>query len=110
MNFQGQPLVIGVDVGGSKVLSAEVAPDGEVVATAVRVTPGRLVEAALVEDALGLAVAAVARGRTVTAVGVAAAGFVDAAGGRGMVAPHLAWGGGPGPAPPPRPRGPRGGP
>jgi len=85
------PLVVGVDVGGSKVLAAEVTDGGEVVTTAVRVTPGRLVEAALVEDALGLAVADVARGRPVAAIGVAAAGFVDAAGERVMFAPHLPW-------------------
>jgi len=85
------PLVVGVDVGGSKVLAAEVGADGTVVATANRVTPGRLVEASLVEDALGLAIAEVARGRRIDAVGVAAAGFVDAAGERVMFAPHLPW-------------------
>ena len=85
------PLVVGVDVGGSKVLAAEVAADGTVVTTARRVTPGRLVEAALVEDALDLAVADVANGRAIAAVGVAAAGFVDAAGERVMFAPHLPW-------------------
>jgi len=62
-----------------------------VVSTATRTTPGRLVEAELVEEALALAVADVAAGRAITAVGVAAAGFVDAAGERVMFAPHLPW-------------------
>lgn len=85
------PLVVGVDVGGSKVLAVEVAADGAVVTTASRVTPGRLVETTLVEDALSLAVADVAQGRPIDAVGVAAAGFVDSAGERVMFAPHLPW-------------------
>jgi glucokinase len=84
-------LFIGVDVGGSKVLAAEVGPAGEVLATAVRVTPGRLVEVGLVEDALTLAIEDVASGRPVDGVGLAAAGFVDAAGERVMFAPHLPW-------------------
>ncbi len=85
------PLVIGVDVGGSKVLAAELGEDGTLVGTSTRVTPGRLVEAHLVEEALALAVADVAAGRPVAGVGVAAAGFVDAAGERVMFAPHLPW-------------------
>lgn len=84
-------VVIGVDVGGTKVMAAEVAPDGSVVRTAHRVTPGRRVEVALVEDALTQAVREVAAGRRVAGVGLAAAGFVDAAGERVMFAPHLPW-------------------
>ena len=83
------PLFIGVDVGGTKVLAAAVSSSGRLVRTARRSTPGRTVDAAVVEDALTEAVRDVARGRRVDGVGIAAAGFVDAAGERVMFAPHL---------------------
>ena len=89
------PLVIGVDVGGTKVLAAEVAEDGTVLRTARRSTPGRRVAVAMVEDALTEAVREVADGRPIAGVGLAAAGFVDAAGERVMFAPHLPWRGEP---------------
>jgi glucokinase len=88
-------LCIGVDIGGTKVLAAEVDADGRVTRTARRTTPGRRVEVGLVEDALSEAVREVADGRAVAAVGLAAAGFVDAAGERVMFAPHLPWRGDP---------------
>lgn len=84
-------LYIGVDIGGTKVLAGEVLPDGTVARTARRSTPGRLVDVALVEDALTEAVQEVAGGRRIDGVGLAAAGFVDAAGERVMFAPHLPW-------------------
>ena len=56
-------VVIGVDVGGTKVVAAEVSPDGEVLGVARRLTPGRRVEVELVEDALPQAVEEVAAGR-----------------------------------------------
>ena len=82
---------VGVDVGGSKVLAGVVAEDGEVLRTALRVTPGRLVAAEAVEDAVVDAVAAAAADEPVAAVGVAAAGFVDRDGSRVVFAPHLPW-------------------
>jgi glucokinase len=88
-------LYIGVDVGGTKVLAGVVTSRGAVVATARRSTPGRLVEPAVVEDALVEAVLDVADGAPIAAVGVAAAGFVDQAGERVMFAPHLPWRGEP---------------
>jgi glucokinase len=84
-------LYIGVDIGGTKVLAGEVMPDGTVGRTARRSTPGRLVDVALVENALTEAVLEVADGRRIDGVGLAAAGFVDAAGERVMFAPHLPW-------------------
>lgn len=84
-------VVIGVDVGGTKVVAAEVSAEGEVLRVARRMTPGRRVEVELVEDALTQAVEEVAAGRRVAGVGLAAAGFVDAAGERVMFAPHLPW-------------------
>jgi glucokinase len=85
------PLLVGVDVGGSKVLAVELGTDGSMGRTSTRVTPGRAVESDLVEETLALAVADVAAGRPVAAVGVAAAGFVDATGERVRFAPHLPW-------------------
>lgn len=85
------PVWVGVDVGGTKVLAGVVDEDGTVRRTARRDTPGRTVDATHVEDALTEAVMAVADGAPVAGVGVAAAGFVDAAGERVMFAPHLPW-------------------
>src|SRR3954452_23602633 len=82
----------GVDVGGTKVLAGEVSDDGVVVATVRRSTPHRSVSPAVVEDTIVAAVEQLAQrtGTTPRAVGVGAAGFVDA---DGTVAfsPHLSW-------------------
>lgn len=88
-------LYVGVDVGGTKVLAGEVTRAGTVLRTARRSTPGRRVSVASVEDALTEAVLDVAGGRRIAGVGLAAAGFVDAAGERVMFAPHLPWVGDP---------------
>ncbi|GAA4721505.1 ROK family protein [Nocardioides conyzicola] len=85
------PLFIGVDIGGTKVLAAAVSSAGRVLRTATRTTPGRRVEARLVEDALTEAVQEIAGVRRVGAIGIAAAGFVDAQGERVRFAPHLPW-------------------
>jgi glucokinase len=91
MTRPAAPLVVGIDVGGTKVLAVETDEDGTVLRTARRETPGRLVDPALVEDTLTGALEDVAGGRTVAAVGLAAAGFVDAAGDQVRFAPHLPW-------------------
>ena len=85
------PLFIGVDIGGTKVLATAVSSSGRVLRTATRTTPGRRVEARLVEDALTEAVQEIAGVRRVGAIGIAAAGFVDAQGERVRFAPHLPW-------------------
>ena len=84
-------VVVGIDVGGTKVLAVEVDSQGEVLRTARRETPGRLVDVRLVEDALTEALGDIAGGRPVAAVGLAAAGFVDREGERVRFAPHLPW-------------------
>ena len=84
-------VLVGVDVGGSKVLAAVVSPGGDVVRSVLARTPGRLVDPVVVEDVMTDAVLAVADGETIETVGVAAAGFVDAAGERVVFAPHLPW-------------------
>ena len=91
----GEIFYIGVDVGGTKVLAGEVAPDGTIVRTSTHRTPGRRVSVRAVEDALTAAVHDVADGRTPSGVGLAAAGFVDSARERVMFAPHLPWAGDP---------------
>lgn len=85
------PVVIGVDVGGSKVLAGEVDEHGRIVDEVKLTTPGRRVEVSIVEDTLLEAVAQVADGRIIDAVGVAAAGFVDVDRQRVLFAPHLPW-------------------
>jgi glucokinase len=82
---------VGIDVGGSKVLAGVVDELGKVVATARRSTPGRRVDSAMVEDALTAALLEVADGSPLAAVGIAAAGFVDATGEKVRFAPHLPW-------------------
>ena len=84
-------LFIGVDVGGTKVLAAAISSTGRIRQVAHRSTPGRRVDPSIVEDALTEAVHEVAGGRRIDGVGIAAAGFVDAAGERVMFAPHLPW-------------------
>lgn len=86
-----EPVWIGVDVGGTKVLAGTVDGAGRVGATARRSTPGRRVDVRMVEDALTEAVQEVAGDAEIAGVGVAAAGFVDAAGERVRFAPHLPW-------------------
>ncbi len=84
-------MIVGVDIGGTKVLAGEVTEDGEVRRTALRVTPGRRVPAHLVEAALTEAILEAAGGEPLEAVGLAAAGFVDVTRTRVLFAPHLPW-------------------
>ncbi|MDT9593780.1 ROK family protein [Nocardioides zeae] len=84
-------LRVGVDVGGTKILAGVVEPDGAIAAVAVRRTPPRDSSVVLLESTVAEAVEEVVDGREVASVGVAAAGFVDAAGERVMFAPHLPW-------------------
>ena len=90
------PLAIGIDVGGTRVKAGLVDAAGRVVATSARQTPGRTAVAATVEDlvvevAEELLAAAERSGQDVGAVGVGAAGFVDARRGHVVFAPHLSW-------------------
>src|SRR3546814_444408 len=87
----GEGVYVGIDVGGTKVLAGIVDNRGRILRTAQRATPGRRVEVATLEDALTDAVRAVTEDARVRGVGLAAAGFVDAAGERVMFAPHLPW-------------------
>jgi glucokinase len=87
-------LNIGVDVGGTKIAAAAVDSSGGVAGRALRETPAQDV------DAIADAIASIARelreraekkDETVDAIGIACAGFVDAAGETVVFAPNLAW-------------------
>ena len=82
---------VGVDIGGTKVAGGLVAPDGTVLDTARRATPGASVTDT--EDAI-VAVVTELVGRAagpVAGVGVGAAGWFDRTGDRVLFSPHLAW-------------------
>jgi glucokinase len=82
---------VGIDIGGTKVAGGLVGPDGAVLDTARRATPGAAVgetEAAIVavvDELVGRAPGAVA------GVGVGAAGWFDRTGDTVLFSPHLAW-------------------
>ena len=73
------------------MLAGVVTADGSVRNLSRGTTPGRLATPEAVEESLAAVVARAAAGRPLAAVGVAAAGFVDASGSRVMFAPHLPW-------------------
>jgi glucokinase len=82
-------LAIGVDIGGTKVAAGVVDGAGRILARARRLTPSgdpHAVEATIVE-----VVKELRAGHDAVAVGIGAAGFVDAARARVMFSPHLAW-------------------
>ncbi len=83
-------VVVGLDLGGTKVLGAQVHADGVIGPAVSDLTP-QGGDASRVEDVLDRVVRRVAAGRPVAAVGLAAAGFVDATGSRVVFAPHLPW-------------------
>ncbi len=84
-------MVVGVDIGGTKIVAGVVDRAGRVGDREDRATPERTAPAQVVESLIADAVTALAQRNEVEAVGIAAAGFVDAAGERVMFAPHLSW-------------------
>jgi len=86
-------LTIGVDIGGTKISAGLVDGEGTIRAHTSRPTPAtdtEAIENVVVEVASKL-VAEVAGSETVMAVGVAAAGFIDASQSVVYYAPNLAW-------------------
>jgi glucokinase len=82
-------LTIGVDVGGTKVLGGVVDPSGEVLAQSRRATPAddtaktlRMIAEVIIE---------LAETHPVEAVGIGAAGWIDAQRSTVQFAPNLAW-------------------
>ncbi len=82
-------LAVGVDIGGTKVAAGVVDPHGNVLARARRLTPSRDPKA--VEDTIVEVVGELRDHHDIAAVGIGAAGFVDADRSRVLFAPHLAW-------------------
>lgn len=82
-------LTIGVDVGGTKVAAGIVDEQGRVLATAMRDTPSD--DPRRTEDVIVEVVGELAASHDVEAVGVGAAGFVDAERSTVLFAPNLAW-------------------
>jgi len=84
-------LTVGVDIGGTKVAAGVVEPAGRVVELVRARTPSRSTTADVVEDAITGLVSDLAARHPVEAVGVGAAGFVDAARSSILFSPHLSW-------------------
>ena len=84
-------LAVGVDIGGTKIAAGVVDADGHVLDRARRETPHRSVAPNVVEDMIVDAVLELAERHPVHAVGIGAAGFVDARRSSVLFAPHLSW-------------------
>ena len=82
-------LTIGVDVGGTKIAAGVVDESGHLRATTRRDTPYD--DPAKTEDAIADAVRELEASHQVEAIGVGAAGFVDADRSTVLFAPNLAW-------------------
>lgn len=82
-------LTIGVDIGGTKVAAGVVDEGGRVLARLRRDTPSR--DVAATENAIVEVVGELARAHDVVAVGLGAAGYIDAGRANVLFAPNLAW-------------------
>jgi glucokinase len=86
---RSEPLTVGIDIGGSKLLAGVVDARGDVLEKVRRETPTKSPRA--VEDAIVETVYDLAGRHPVAAVGIGAAGFVDAQRASVLFSPHLAW-------------------
>jgi glucokinase len=82
-------LTIGVDVGGTKVAAGVVDADGKVLVRTRRDTPAD--DVAKTRDVIVEVVAELASGRDIEAVGIGAAGWIDASRSIVLFAPNIAW-------------------
>ena len=82
-------LTIGVDIGGTKIAAGLVDAEGVIHAQTTVPTPAK--DVAAIEHAVAEAVAQRRGDHPVLAVGVAAAGFIDASQSVVYYAPNLAW-------------------
>ena len=80
---------VGIDIGGTKIAGALVAEDGTIVRENRVPTPAS--DPAAIADAVVALIKELSDGVEVLAAGVAAAGFVDAAGANIVYAPNLSW-------------------
>ncbi|MCY4583710.1 MAG: ROK family protein [Chloroflexi bacterium] len=85
--------VLGIDIGGTKILALAARPDGTTLATAVAETPSRESAERIISAMAEVARSAVANAGLTTdaigSVGVAAAGAIDARAGTIVHSPHL---------------------
>jgi len=86
---QGVGLTLGVDIGGTKVLGGVVDEDGRVLARARRQTPATDVSDTL--DRIVEVIQELTATHEVEAVGIGAAGWIDAKRSTVLFAPNLAW-------------------
>ncbi len=88
-------LSLGIDIGGTKVSGGVVDEGGQIVVRAHRNTPHRSQRPRAVEDTIVSTIAELTAagtpGASVVAVGVGAAGFVDARSDTVVFSPHLSW-------------------
>ena len=82
-------LAVGIDVGGTKIAGGVVDEKGNILATARRESPATDTDA--IEQDIEDLVIGLRADHQVTAVGVGAAGFVDARRSIVLFAPNLAW-------------------
>jgi glucokinase len=86
-----QLLTVGVDIGGTKVAAGVVTFEGEVLDQVRRETPDRSKSPRAVEDTIVEAVLDLAQRHEIHAVGIGAAGFIDADRSTVLFSPHLSW-------------------
>jgi glucokinase len=86
-----QLLTVGVDIGGTKVAAGVVTHEGEVLDQVRRETPDRSKSPRVVEDTIVGAVLDLAERHEIHAVGIGAAGFIDAERANVLFSPHLSW-------------------
>lgn len=83
------PNAIGIDIGGTKIAGALVGPVGQIIAEDRQPTPAG--DPAAIVDVVVTMIEKLRGGRSVAAVGVAAAGFIDAAQSTVYYAPNIHW-------------------
>jgi glucokinase len=82
---------IGIDIGGTKVAGGVVDVNGRILERGRRETPDRSKSPQVVEDTIVDLVGELASRHDIAAVGIGAAGFVDAARATVLFSPHLSW-------------------
>ncbi|WP_157838560.1 ROK family protein, partial [Streptomyces xiaopingdaonensis] len=81
---------VGIDIGGTKVMAGVVDADGTILEQARAETPEKSKSPKVVEDTIAELVLDLSDRHDVHAVGIGAAGWVDADRSRVLFAPHLA--------------------
>ncbi|WP_049578804.1 ROK family glucokinase [Streptomyces sp. SBT349] len=82
---------VGIDIGGTKVMAGVVDADGTILERVRTETPDKSKSPKVVEDTIAELVLDLSDRHDVHAVGIGAAGWVDADRSRVLFAPHLAW-------------------